>query len=190
MTDTINEMIAVHKKLIEKFESEAPAVLKQMAEMILDTYSKGGCVYLCGNGGSAADCQHIAGELVGRLRTDRAPLAAVALSADTSTLTCIGNDYGFNDIFSRQVTALMGKNDLLWAFSTSGASKNIIAAANEAKNNGSKVIAFTGKADSSLEKISDVCLACNAEFSDNAQQIHQLAYHIICNLVEKNITEK
>ena len=105
-------------------------------------------------------------------------------------MTCIGNDYGFDEIFSRQATALTDEKDLLWAFSTSGESKNIIAAAVAAKNNEAKILSFTGKTASSLEKISDICLSCDSEFSDSTQQVHQLAYHIICNLVEKNIIGK
>ena len=97
--------------------------------MIIDSFESDGCVYLCGNGGSAADCQHIAGEFVGRFRRKRKPLPAVSLTTDTSIMTCIGNDYGYDDIFTRGVDALVKASDILWAFSTSGSSPNVISAA-------------------------------------------------------------
>jgi D-sedoheptulose 7-phosphate isomerase len=109
----------------------------------------------------------------------------VALSTDTSVLTCIGNDYSFEDIFTRQVDALVKNVDILWAFSTSGSSMNVIAAAKSAKKKGAKVVAFTGKPKSELEKLADVCLCMASSQTSSAQEIHQLAYHIICNLVEQ-----
>ncbi len=114
--------------------------------MIVKSLRAGGTIYLCGNGGSAADAQHIAGEFVGRFRAERRALPAVALSTDTSILTCIGNDYSFERVFARQVEALVRPGDVLWAFSTSGTSPNVLAAAEEARRKGARVIAFTGRA--------------------------------------------
>jgi len=187
MKDTVKGAIATHKKLLARFERAGTDVVVQMAEGIIDCFKRGGRVYLCGNGGSAADCQHIAAELVGRFRRERTALPAVALSTDTSLLTSVGNDYGFEEVFRRQVEGLVEKGDILWAFSTSGASANILAAARRAKEKGAKVLAFTGRSDSELEKIADLCLCVDTPQTSTAQEIHQVAYHIICDLVETKL---
>jgi len=188
MENIVLEMIDTHKKLLSAFETAGVETVITAAGMITDSLNVGGCVYICGNGGSAADAQHIAGEFVGRFRKERNPLPAVALSTDTSVLTCIGNDYSFEDIFARQVEALVKENDIVWAFSTSGSSANVLKAVKLAKEKGAKVLAFTGKVDSQLEQLSDVCLCVNSEQTSSSQEIHQLAYHIICNLVEQAAT--
>ena len=184
MEDTILKIINEHKKAIENFENNSILVVKQVAEMIIECLKRSGTVYLCGNGGSAADCQHIAGEFVGRFRAERRPLPAVAFSTDTSVITCIGNDYSFEDIFVRQADALMKQGDILWAFSTSGSSGNVIKAAEKAKEKNAKVIAFTGKAESPLEKISDICLCAANPYTSTGQEVHMLAYHVICELID------
>lgn len=189
MKEQIIETINKHKKMVDALESAGVIAIENAAKTIIASIEAGGTLYLCGNGGSAADCQHIAGEFIGRFLLERKALPAVALSTDTSVLTCVGNDYGFDDIFARQVEGLVKKNDCLWAFSTSGSSINIIKAAELAKKRGAKVIAFTGRKNSKLEKISDVCLCADAEKSFAAQEIHQVAYHIICGLVEKYFAE-
>ena len=177
---TINE----HKKAIEKFENNSISTIKEIVDIIIGHLKNSGTVYLCGNGGSAADCQHIAGEFVGRFRAERNPLPAVAFSTDTSVITCIGNDYSFEDIFVRQAEALVKKDDILWAFSTSGSSANVIKAVKKAKDKGAKVIAFTGKADSELELISDICFCAVNQYTSTSQEVHMLAYHIICDLID------
>jgi D-sedoheptulose 7-phosphate isomerase len=189
MKEQIIETIKKHKKMVDTLEVAGVNAIENAAKTIIESIESGGTLYLCGNGGSAADCQHIAGEFIGRFLLERKALPAVALSTDTSVLTCIGNDYGFDDIFARQVEGLVKKNDCLWAFSTSGSSANIIKAAELAKKRGAKVIAFTGRKNSKLEKISDVCLCAEAEKSFATQEIHQIAYHIICGLVEKHFAE-
>ena len=161
----------------------------RMAETIFQSLRHGGKVLLCGNGGSAADCQHIAGELVGRFRRERKALPAVAFSTDTSVITSIGNDYSFDKIFTKQVEALVNHGDILWAFSTSGSSPNVVAAAQLAKQKGAKVIAFTGRPNSTLEHIADLCLCTDSQWTSTAQEIHQLAYHIICDLIEQNFCQ-
>jgi D-sedoheptulose 7-phosphate isomerase len=189
MKEIIEKSIQLHKKLLADFENQGFESVLDSAKMIIKSVLSGGCVYICGNGGSAADAQHIAGELVGRFKRERKAIAAVAMTTDTSILTAIGNDSSFDDIFSRQVEALVKPGDILWAFSTSGSSKNILAAAQLASKIGAKVIGFTGKVDTALEKIADVCVSVDANDSAAAQQIHQLAYHIICDIVEKEVSE-
>lgn len=184
MKQKVIDSIKTHKDLVAAFEKDCVDSVVSAAEMIIKSIKAGGCVYICGNGGSAADAQHIAGELVGKFLKDRKALPAVALTTDTSLITAIGNDYGFDDIFRRQVEGLVGADDVLWAFSTSGSSKNVLAAAKLAKDKGAATLAFTGRADSVLEGIADVTIAIDTPNSAPAQEMHQLAYHIICDLVE------
>ncbi len=185
--DLVLKNIEKHKALLSAFETYAPEILVEMATLIVDTFETGGCLYLCGNGGSASDAQHVAGEFIGRFRSERRPLPAIALNTDTSVITCIGNDYSFSDIFARQVQALVKEKDILWAFSTSGNSPNILAAADSAKMNKARVIAFTAMENSLLERKADLCLCVGSFVVSSSQEIHQLAYHIICDLVENQI---
>lgn len=185
MKQQIIQTIAAHRKMLDNFEAGGVDAVAETANIIIKSIKKGGTLYLCGNGGSAADAQHIAGELIGRFLVNRKALPAVALSTDTSVMTSIANDYSFEDIFAKQVEGLVKKNDCLWTFSTSGKSPNVIKAARLAKKLGAKIIAFTGRKNSQLEKLSDVCLCAEAEKSFATQEIHQIAYHIICGLVEK-----
>ena len=181
----IAEIIKIHKKMTDELERSSIETIVAIAEAITTSLQQGGTVYLCGNGGSAADAQHIAGELVGRFTRERKALAAVALSTDTSILTSIANDYSYEKVFARQAEALIRKGDILWAFSTSGTSANVIAAVRIAQEKDARVIAFTGRNDSKLEHIADICFCAGAESTARSQEIHQLAYHIICDLVER-----
>ncbi len=181
----ITEAIETHKKMTAELEQSSIETIVAVAEAITTALRQDGTVFLCGNGGSAADAQHIAGELVGRFTRERKALAAVALSTDTSVLTCIANDYSYEKVFARQAEALVRKDDILWAFSTSGTSANVIAAARIAKEKGAHIIAFTGRSGSKLEHIADICFCADAESTARSQEIHQLAYHIICDLVER-----
>ncbi|UCG58547.1 MAG: SIS domain-containing protein [Phycisphaerales bacterium] len=193
MTDIVNkqitEAIETHKEMVAEFRARGAETITVIAETITQALQQEHTVYLCGNGGSAADCQHIAGELVGRFKRERKALAAVALSTDTSVLTSIGNDYAYEEVFVRQAEALVKEGDILWAFSTSGASKNVMKAAQLAKQKGACVLAFTGTAGSKLEQIADICFCADSVSTARSQEIHQLAYHIVCDLVEKAFTE-
>lgn len=184
----IIETIETHKKMTAELQKSGIETVVSIAQAITTALKQNGTVYLCGNGGSAADAQHIAGELVGRFRRERKALAAVALSTDTSIITCIANDYSYENVFARQVEALVREGDILWAFSTSGISANVIAAAQAAKNKGARVIAFTGRTNSKLEQIADICFCADSESTARSQEIHQLGYHIICDLVEQSFS--
>lgn len=179
----IRTAIDTHKHILAQLETEALPVIHSAAALLIESILAGGSIYICGNGGSAADAQHIAAELVGRFTRERKGLPAVALTTDTSILTSVGNDYGFEQIFARQVEALVKQGDVLWAFSTSGTSQNVLAAARLAKEKKAAVLAFTGKPGSPLEQLADVCLALSGPTA-SVQEIHQLAYHILCDLVE------
>lgn len=189
MTDhaRIREAVETHRAMLAAFESHGIGTVVAMAQAIVRSLQNNGTLYLCGNGGSAADAQHIAGEFVGRFRMERRPLPAVALSTDTSVLTCIGNDYDYQSVFSRQVEALVRPDDVLWAFSTSGTSPNVLKAAETAKRKGACVLAFTGRINSKLQAMADLCLCAEAAVTARSQEIHQLAYHIICDLVEQSL---
>ena len=178
--------IAAHKKVIDYFEANNAETVVRITNLVLQTFEKNNTIYLCGNGGSNADCQHLAGEFVGRYHKNRQPLPAIALSTDSALVTCIGNDYSFDEIFSRQVEALAKKSDILWAFSTSGNSKNILAAAEVAKQKNMQIIAFTGRENSKLEAMADICLCAASDRTNNSQEVHELAYHIVCDLIDDN----
>jgi len=182
----IIEAIETHKKMIAEFRISGIETIAVAAEAIIKSLKQNGRVYLCGNGGSAADAQHIAGELVGRFERERRPLPALALTTDTSVITSISNDDSFKNVFVRQIEALLREGDILWAISTSGTSENIIAAAKSAKQKGAYVLAFTGRANSKLEQIADICFCAGNKSTARSQEIHQLAYHIICDLVEQS----
>lgn len=180
----IKDIVETHKKMLAEFQAGGFETIIKITNDLIYALERDGTIYLCGNGGSAADAQHIASELVGRFNRERRGLAAVALTTDTSILTSVANDYTFKNIFARQVEALIRKGDILWAFSTSGTSTNIIEAAKSAKEKGAGLIAFTGRAKSQLEELADVCFCAENKSTARSQEIHQLAYHIICDLVE------
>ena len=140
---------------------------------------------LCGNGGSAADSQHIAAELTGRFVKDRRPLAAVALSTDTSALTCIANDYSFDEVFSRQVLALGAPGDCLLTISTSGNSRNVIRAADAARSAGIKVIGLLGRDGGALRALCEVAIIVPSETTARIQEAHIFIGHTLCALVEE-----
>lgn len=182
----ISQILETHKKMVAKLQDSGLQSITSISEMIIKSLKNGGTVYICGNGGSAADAQHIAGELVNRFESDRKALAAVALTTDSSVMTSIGNDACYEKIFSRQAEALVKKGDVLWALSTSGTSESILAAVKVARKKGASIVAFTGRKKSKLEQIADVCLCADNESTARSQEIHQIAYHIICKLVEQD----
>ncbi|MHC4158745.1 MAG: D-sedoheptulose-7-phosphate isomerase [Planctomycetota bacterium] len=186
--DLIKQIIESHKKNVAELEASSIDTLAAAARKIVEVLKQDGRIYICGNGGSAADAQHIAAELVGRFERERQALPAVALTTNTSVMTSISNDYNYESVFVRQVDALVKKGDILWAISTSGTSPNIIAAAKLAKEKGACVLAFTGKKNTKLEHIADICFCANDESTARSQEIHQLGYHIICDLVERSFT--
>lgn len=175
--------LAAHLETLSKMQ-ESGAVLSAIVDAISDCLAKGGKVILLGNGGSAADAQHIAAELTGRFRLDRPALAAIALTTDTSALTAIGNDMGFEQVFSRQLEALLRPNDIVWALSTSGNSPNVIRAAELCRARGNRLIGFTGGDGGRLAGLCDYVLRVPHSASDRIQEGHMLAYHFVCECVE------
>jgi len=180
------ESITVQQKISENYSQ----VIIKITQSIIQCLKNGGKIILCGNGGSAADSQHIAAEFIGRFKLDRNPLPAIALSTNTSVLTCLGNDYSYQIIFSRQLQALAKKEDILIAISTSGRSTNVIEAVKTAKNIGLKSIALTGKDGGELAKIADVSFIAPSDETPRIQESHITVAHIICELVEEQLFKK
>lgn len=162
--------------------------LDEIAAKIADRLQSGGKILVCGNGGSAADAQHFAGEMVNRFLRERAPYAAIALSTDTSVLTAIGNDYGFGEVFEKQVLALGGEQDVLIAISTSGRSENVCRAVKAAKGKGLWTVALTGGDGAELGGLVDDVLAVEASTCcPRIQEGHQLIIHALCERIEEII---
>ena len=172
------DVITKSKNLSEK--------LNESATKIISCLKNNGKVILFGNGGSAADAQHMAAELIGRFKIERESVPAIALTTDTSVITSIGNDYGFNEIFSRQCESLVHKNDIIIAISTSGNSNNVINGIMKAKEKGSFVIGLTGSSGGKLKSEVDLLLDIPSNDTARIQEGHRLIIHSLCQLIEKN----
>lgn len=181
------EQLASHRLGVDSAARQIP-LLDQIAKRIIECFSAGGRLYLIGNGGSAADAQHIAAELMGRFKKDRDPLPALALTTDTSTLTAVSNDLGFEQIFERQIQALAGGRDLVWALSVSGTSPNVVRGLMAAKARNATTIGFTGASVNDFEELCDLCFRVDQTSSDRVQEVHQLAYHLVCDAVESHFS--
>ena len=162
-------------------------VIADAARIILNVYRAGGKVLLIGNGGSAADAQHIAAELVGRFKLERVGLPAIALTTNTSSLTALANDYGYDTVFSRQLEALASDKDVLIAITTSGTSTNILKAVEMARSKGLVVIALTGENGGKLKDMADSTIVVPSNDTARIQEAHITLGHIICHLVEKEL---
>jgi D-sedoheptulose 7-phosphate isomerase len=168
-------------------DAELTAAIGRAAEAIEAALRNGRKVLFAGNGGSAADAQHLAAELVGRLTQDRAAFAALALTADSSVLTALGNDFGFEEVFRRQIEALGVPGDVLVAISTSGRSQNVLNALAAARDRGMTTIAFAGAGGGEMAALSDICLAMPSRETQKIQEGHIVVGHILCGLVERAI---
>jgi D-sedoheptulose 7-phosphate isomerase len=193
MTDPLTDVIGYLRRSRETLDRASTdnnflASVVAIAVGIAQSLGNGGKVLLAGNGGSAADAQHIAAEMLSRFKFDRDPLPAIALTTDTSVLTAIGNDYGFEQVFERQVRGLGRKGDVFIAISTSGRSPNVIAALQSARDLGLITVGFTGAGGApAMKPLCDVVLAAPSEETALIQQVHITAAHAICDLVERNL---
>ncbi len=185
---TIKERLRLAARVSTAMADQAAASIAAAADLIATTFRAGGKLLLCGNGGSAADCQHMAAELVGRLTRDmsRPGLPAIALTTDTSFLTAYSNDFGFDAVFARQVQALGSRGDVLITISTSGASPNVLAAVDEAKRVGLSIVALLGEAGP-LADLADVAIRVPSRDTQLIQQVHLAVEHLICHLVERTL---
>jgi len=177
-----NEILKIAKNF-EKL-AERAVEIEAVAGVCKEAIARGNKILFCGNGGSAADSQHLAAELVGRFKHERAALPAIALTVDTSVLTAVGNDYGFDRVFARQVEALANPGDVVFGLSTSGNSENVIMALAAAKAKGITTIALTGEAGGQCKEIADHCLCVPASTSDHIQELHIAIGHLICGYIE------
>jgi D-sedoheptulose 7-phosphate isomerase len=160
------------------------STFQRATEHVVSCYQKGGRLYIAGNGGSAADSQHLAAEFVSKLARDRNPLPAEALTTDSSILTAIGNDYGFENIFSRQLAGKLQANDVFLGITTSGHSPNILEALTECKARTIKTILFTGRNGGQAAKLADYCIVSPGEMTSTIQELHILLAHTLCESVE------
>jgi D-sedoheptulose 7-phosphate isomerase len=179
----LNERIDRHIQAVRKLADQAPTV-QAICELLIETFKAGRQVFLAGNGGSDADAQHVAAELLVRLFHNRPALPAIYLSAGGSVGSAIGNDFSFEEVFSRHLEGLMQKNDVFWAFSTSGKSRNILKAAMVAQARGGKVVLFTGPSQGPVSQLADITLHAQGDTTDLIQEVHEVAYHFICQHVE------
>ena len=183
LSEIVNESLETKRKFFAGHSSE----VERAAEMISATLASGGKLLIFGNGGSAADAQHIAGELVNRFLQERKALPAIALSTDGGVLTCIANDSGFENVFARQVEALGRAGDICVAISTSGQSANIVVACEQARSQGIKVIGLLGRAGGKVAPLCDLALVVSSDDTQRIQETHNLIGHILCELIESAI---
>lgn len=185
--DCVENYLKEHRTALERVTSELAPEIVRAANQLVRAVTSGGQVLICGNGGSAADAQHFAAELVGRFRRERQALPAVALTTDTSALTAIGNDYGFTYIFSRQVEALASRGDVLVGISTSGHSSNVLEAVRAARDRGCTTIGLLGRDGGTIAAEVDLALVVPAEATSHVQEAHIVIIHLLCELVERAV---
>jgi len=187
MISEIKTQLAAHREVITRVEQELTPRIVEMVELMVDTFQRGGKVLVMGNGGSAADAQHFVAEIVGRFKMERRGLPALALSTDTSILTAIGNDYGFDRVFSRQVEALAAPGDLVIGISTSGNSPNVLLALELARETGCRTVGLLGKDGGSIKGVCDLALIVPTADTPRVQEAHITIIHIVCDLLEKTL---
>ena len=184
----INESLAEAQKVLNNFVSNQNNIknIDSSISLMVESYKKNGRIFSCGNGGSMCDAMHFAEELTGRFRKERAPLPAMAIN-DASHLTCVSNDYGYDFVFSRYISAWGNQGDILLAISTSGNSKNVILAVEAAKAKGMKVIGLLGKGGGILKDLVDVSLIVDSSVSDRIQEVHIKCIHIFIEGIERSL---
>ncbi len=187
MLDEIRSHLKAHQDVVQAIEERLSASIFRAAEMISEALQGGKKLLLMGNGGSAADAQHFAAEIVGRFRMERRGLPALALSTDTSILTAIGNDYGFEAVFRRQVEALAAEGDVVVGISTSGTSQNVFSALSLARQMGCRTLGLLGRDGGTIREIVDIDLTVPSKDTPRIQEGHIMMIHIICDLVEKRL---
>jgi len=181
----INEFNAVLEMMKE--DLELLGQISALGDKCIDSLRNGGKIVLFGNGGSAADAQHISAELVGRYQKDRPPLPAIALTTDTSALTAIANDFDYASVFSRQIEALVSDKDVVIGISTSGSSKNVLSGIETAKRKGALCVSFVGPRTDQLSLKSDLLISIPSESTPFIQQAHMVVGHVLCEYIEENI---
>ncbi|HBA70852.1 MAG: phosphoheptose isomerase [Geobacteraceae bacterium GWC2_55_20] len=185
MIPEISAQLQDHHNMVERIEREMTPAIAELAILLVDTFRRGGKLLVMGNGGSAADSQHFVAEIVGRFKMERCGLPAIALSTDTSILTAIGNDYGFDLVFRRQVEALAASGDMVIGISTSGNSANVRNALELAREKGCRTAGLLGKDGGGIRGLCDLSLVVPSDDTPRIQEGHGIIIHIVCDLVEK-----
>ena len=188
MADTAGDALAEHLELAAGLTPLLPLAAR-VGSVLIETYQRGGRLFACGNGGSAADAQHLVAELVGRYSRDRRPLAATALSVDPSVVTCIGNDYSFDDVFARQVQALVSSGDVVVGFTTSGRSANVVRALAAARQQGATTVVFTGGDGGAAAEHADHALVVPSAKTARIQEMHLLLLHLVIEQVDRWVAQ-
>jgi D-sedoheptulose 7-phosphate isomerase len=185
MEDFVREIFEEMREVQNRFTAEAMPAITSIAEEIVRCFERGGKVLIFGNGGSAADAQHIAAEFTNRYKMERPPLPAIAVTTDTSALTAIGNDYSFEEVFDKQIKALGNAEDIAWGISTSGNSPNVLLALRTAAKQGMTTIGFSGKDGGLMRGLCDYLLIAPSEVTGRIQEVHIASAHIVCELVDE-----
>jgi D-sedoheptulose 7-phosphate isomerase len=185
MADLIESALAEHLALARKVGEQLAPQVRQVGQLLRDALARGGKLLTFGNGGSAADAQHLAEEMLGRFQLPRGPLAAISLTADGTALTCIANDFGFEQIFSRQVTALANAGDVAVAFSTSGNSQNVLLGLQAARQKSAITVALLGNGGGKIAGHADHALIVPATLPHRIQEMHILIVHLLCEIVDQ-----
>ena len=188
-SSVFDQAIAEHLMVINSLREQQP-LLQRIAEKMTSAILAGHKVLWCGNGGSAADSQHLAAELMGQFRRERRGLPSIALTTDTSILTAVANDYGYERVFERQVEALCTKGDVLVGISTSGSSKNVCAALKSARKSGAFTVAFTGQGGGAMASVADITLSIDSKDTARIQEGHILCGHMLCDWIELHVCER
>ena len=188
MKNAIIKEFLAHQETIKKVIETMQEPLLEASKIAVETLRAGNKILLCGNGGSAADAQHIAAELTGRYKSERRGLPGIALTTDTSALTAIGNDYGYDRVFDRQVEALANKGDLIIGISTSGNSKNIVSALKLGRELGCKTLGLSGRDGGAMNEVCDVNLIVPSSDTPRIQEMHILFGHTICQIVDNELS--
>ncbi|QEM67081.1 D-sedoheptulose 7-phosphate isomerase [Geobacter sp. FeAm09] len=187
MVGDVKAQLQAHRALFEVMERDMAPLIAEMAALLTSALKSGGKLLVMGNGGSAADAQHFAAEIVGRFKMERRALPAVALTTDTSILTAIGNDYGFEAVFSRQVEALAAAGDVVVGISTSGNSPNVLKAFQAARERGCRTVGLLGRDGGSIKGGCDLALVVPSDDTPRIQEGHIAIIHIVCDLVERSL---
>ncbi len=188
MMKVAKAVFAEHERAITDTRGRALDDIVRLGALLAGAVKRGNCVFFMGNGGSAADSQHLAAEFVGRFQKERRGLPAVALTTDTSILTAVGNDYGFDAVFARQVEALAKAGDVVVGLSTSGNSPNVVKALQAAKAIGAAAVGLTGRSGGRMAEICDLCVRVPADVTARIQEAHILIGHIACQLVDEEVS--
>jgi D-sedoheptulose 7-phosphate isomerase len=187
MSDIIVRAMHEHIQLARRVEQELVDQMENLARVLIECVKHGSAIFWCGNGGSAADAQHLAAELIGRFQRERRAIASAAFTTDTSVLTAIGNDYSFSEIFSRQVEGLVRRGDALVGISTSGNSENVVLAVRKAKEKGATTLGLLGRDGGRLRQECDHRLVVPSNDTARIQEMHILIGHILCDLIEREV---